>query len=296
MPLLPAMKLIGRAMAEGYAVGYFESWNFESLQGVIDAAEESRSPVLIGFNGEFLSRSGRLAAERLSSYAALGRAAAQSAEVPCGLVFNECSDDGWIRHAVDCGFSLVMPDDPHAESGDFTRRVAKLTRYAHGRGVAVEAEVGHLPCGSSGAIRDPGDGLTDPQAAARFVEDTGIDLLAVSVGNVHIVLRGSKELDLDHLATVRQQVEVPFDLHGGTGISPDSLSGAIRLGVAKVCYGTYLKQRYVEALQKALGTDEPNPHMRLGHGGTEDILVAGRLAVKEAVLERIGLLGCCGQA
>ena len=290
------MELIGRAMAEGYAVGYFESWNLESLQGVIDAAEESRSPILIGFNGEFLSRSGRLAAERLPSYAALGTAAAESAEVPCGLVFNECSNDDWVRQAVDCGFSLVMPDDPRAESGNFARRVAHLTRYAHERGVAVEAEVGHLPCAASGVVEDVGDGLTDPQAAARFVEATGVDVLAVSIGNVHIMLQGSKGLSLDHLAAIRRQVEVPFDLHGGSGISPDSLADAIGLGVAKVCYGTYVKQRYVKALQKALSTEEPNPHMRLGYGGSEDLLVVGRQAVKEAVLERIGLLGCCGKA
>jgi len=296
MPLKPAMELIGRAMAEGYAVGYFESWNLESLLGVIDAAEESRSPILIGFNGEFLSRSGRLTAERLSPYAALGRAVGESAKIPCGLVFNECSDDEWVRQAADCGFSLVMPDDPQAESDDSVRRVAELTRYAHERGVAVEAEVGHLPCAASGFVSDTGDGLTDPETAARFVEDTGVDLLAVSIGNVHIMLQGSRGLNLDHLAAIRRRVEVPFDLHGGSGISPGSLGDAIRLGVAKVCYGTYVKQRYVEALQKALNTEEPNPHMRLGHGGSEDLLVAGRLAVKGAVLERIGLLGCCGKA
>jgi len=296
MPLRPAMELIARAKAEGYAVGYFESWNLESLQGVIDAAEESRSPILIGFNGEFLSSSGRLTSERLSWYAGLGRAAAASAKVPCGLILNECSNDGWIRQAVDLGFSLVMPDDAGAAPDDFARRVAELVRYAHGHGAAVEAEVGRLPCGASGRVSDTGAGQTDPAEAARFVHATGIDVLALSVGNVHIMLRGSQGLDIGHLAAVRERVAIPFDLHGGTGITSDSLHEAIRLGVAKVCYGTYVKQRYLRALRKTLGSEEPNPHKCLGYGGAGDVLVAGRLAVKEAVLERIGWLGCCGKA
>lgn len=296
MPLRPALELIVRAKAAGYAVGYFESWSLDSFQGVIDAAEETRSPVLIGINGGFLSREPRQTDERLSWYAALGRAAAESARVPCGLIFNECSDDAWIRQAVDLGFSLVMLDDPEAPPDAFRRRVADLTDYAHRRGVAVEAEVGHLPCGVPGTLGETAGGLTDPAEAARFVANTGVDVLAVSVGNVHILLNGSQGLRLDHVAALRRAVDVPFDLHGGTGISADSLREAIRIGVAKVCYGTCIKQRYLDAIQRALGAEEPNPHKRLGFGGPEDLLVAGRRAVKDAVLERIAWLGCCGQA
>ena len=296
MPLKPAMELIARAQVEGYAVGYFESWNLESLQGVIDAAEESRSPVLVGFNGEFLSRKGRLTSERLAWYAALGRAAAESADVPCGLIFNECSDDERVREAAELGFSLVMPDDPAADSEAFIPRLAELTRYAHRRGVAVEAEVGQLPCGAEGEISAATGALTDAENAARYVNATGIDIMAVSVGNVHVMLHGSRGLNLAQLAAIRRRVKLPFDLHGGTGIQADSLRAAIRLGVAKVCFGTYLKQRYLEDVRRVLADDEPNPHKRLGFGGEEDLLVVGRLAVKRAVLDRIEWLGCCDKA
>ena len=88
MPLEAVGPMLRRAVEEGYAVGYFESWNLESLQGVIDAAEQSRAPIIIGFNGDFLSRPDRLAQERLDWYGALGKAAAESATVPCGLIFN----------------------------------------------------------------------------------------------------------------------------------------------------------------------------------------------------------------
>ena len=287
------MELIERAKAGGYAVGYFESWNLESLQGVVDAAEETRSPVLIGFNGEFMSHAGRLAEERLRVYAAMGLAAAESAGVPCGLVFNECSNDEWIHRAIDAGFSQVMPDGPGADEAAFRRRVAVVVRHAHGKKVSVEAEVGHLATGAAGVLEDGHQVMTDPGEAARFVKETAIDVLAVSVGNVHILLEGRQALDLDCLARIRKRVSVPFDLHGGTGIPAESLREAIRLGVAKVCYGTYVKQRYIEAMRTNLATEEPNPHKRLGYGGDEDIMVACRLAVKSAVLERIGDLGCC---
>src|SRR5437763_12319313 len=100
MPCENVNRMMAAAHQSAYAVGYFESWNLESLQGVVDAAERARAPVLLGFNGDFLSRPARRAGERLAWYAALGRAAAASAAVPCGLVFNECPLDDWVRAAV----------------------------------------------------------------------------------------------------------------------------------------------------------------------------------------------------
>jgi fructose/tagatose bisphosphate aldolase len=128
------------------------------------------------------------------------------------------------------------------------------------------------------------------------VAATGVDLLAVSVGNVHIQTRGESRLDLALLEEIHRRVPVPLVLHGGTGIAAESLRAAIGLGVAKVNYGTYLKNRYLRAMRKALGGDLLDPHRLLGMGGSEDALVAGRLAVRDAVLERIELLGCCGKA
>lgn len=296
MPLKPVTDMMRDALAGGYAVGYFESWNLESLQGVIDAAEQTRAPVIIGFNGDFLSRPERPAEERIAWYAALGRAAAESATVPCALIFNECPHDERVREAVDSGFTLVMPDPegvPHAEAA---RRIRGIAEYAHAKGVAVEAETGHLPWGASGEVDESERVSTDPESAAKFVEETGIDILAVSVGNVHVLLNGERGLDLERLEAVHEKVGIPLDLHGGTGIPADDLRRAISLGVAKVCYGTYLKQRYLAAVRNAVNTAETDPHRLLGYGEKEDVMTAGRLAVRDAVLERINLLGGCGKA
>lgn len=292
MPLQPISQMMQKAMHQGYAVGYFESWNLESLNGVIDAAEQTRSPIVIGFNGEFLAEPDRIAQERLSWYGALGRAAAEAASVPVGFIFNECPDDGWVRRAVTAGFNLVMPVPAHGESdADYTVRTKAIVDYAHAHGVAVEAELGTLPFGE-----EPGGSTTDPRQAAEFVSATGLDLLAISVGNIHVLLHGAQALDLDRVAALRAGIKVPFVLHGGTGIDKASIQAAIALGVTKVNYGTYMKLRYLDVMRAALDVPEANPHKLLGMGGPEDVMLAGRRAVCEAVLERIDWLGCVGKA
>lgn len=295
MPLEPILDLMRHARQDGYGIGYFESWNLESIQGVIDAAEETRSPVIIGFNGEFLCRSDRQSKERLSWYAALGKAAAESASVPCGLIFNECAQDNCTRQAVRLGFNMISISDPKADHDNYVCRVVDLTKYAHEHRVTVESEIDKLPSGASGKVEDGGS-LTDPELAARFVGATSIDLLAVSVGNVHVMVQGEQGLDLKRLTEIRKRVSIPLVLHGGTGISADALRMAISMGVVKVNYGTYLKQRYLAAVRTALNNDPTNPHQLLGYGGREDVMVAGRLAVRDAVLERMEILGCCGRA
>ena len=296
MPLEPVSQMMRRAREGGYAVGYFESWDLASLQGVIDAAEQSRSPVIVGFSGEFLSRPGRLATERLRLYGALGQAAAETAQVPCALIFNECPHDEWTFEAIAAGFNLVMPSPGADSPGDYRRRTREVVRQAHAAGVAVEAELGELPYGGAGSVDHAHASVTDPADAERFVRETGVDLLAVSVGNVHILLQGERGLDLNRLEQLRRQVPVPLVLHGGSGIDPGSLGEAIRRGVAKVNYGTCLKRPYLAAVRAAVTAPVDNPHRVLGLGDREDMFLAGRRAVRDAVLERIPHLGCSGRS
>ena len=296
MPLEDIRALVQAARLGQYALGYFEAWNLESLQGVLDAAEQTRAPIIIGFNGQFLTAAERHAEETLAWYGALGNAAAESASVPCGFIFNECADDQWVLRAVRSGFNLVMLADADASYDDYLQRVKEITKHAHAHGVAVEAEIDELPFAGSGPVHSKATSLTDPERAAHFVNATGVDLLAVSVGNVHICLDGRHGLDLDQLAQIRARISVPVVLHGGSGISASALRAAVALGVAKVNFGTYLKQRYLAAVRAALGNEQPDPHVLLGMGSRADVMVAGRHAVRDAVLERIPLLGCCGRA
>lgn|SRR5215469_1690578 len=293
MSLTPIGRMLESAKRGKYAIGYFESWNLESLQGVIDAAEAVRAPVIIGFNGEFLSQRAGGSLAELALYGALGKTAAMQASVPCGFIFNECAEDKWVEQAITAGFNLVMPADPAATLEAYTRRVARLAALAHSYGVAIEAEIDELP---SGGGEHHAGRASDPQVAAEFVAETGVDLLAVSVGNEHIKLDGRAPLDLARLEALHRSVRVPLVLHGGTGIDDESVRAAIGLGVLKVNYGTYIKQRYLEALRPALSSTEVNPHAIVGGPSRNDMMVIGRRVVCDAVLERIEVLGCCGKA
>lgn len=295
MPLTHPKQLFGVARARGFAVGFFESWDIASTQGVIDAAEEANAPVIIGFNGEFMSGVDRVAEERVSWYGALGRAAAESARVPCGFIFNECPRDEWVRTAADSGFNIVMLADSRASPADYRRRVKVLADYAHARNIGIEAGLEELPSGATGNILGESR-ETDVDEAVQFVRETGVDLLGVSVGNVHIQLQGKRSLNLKRLSELTKAVSAGLVLHGGTGIPADDLRQAAALGVVKVNFGTYIKQAWLKVIRPALATSEVNPHRLLGMGGPEDVLMLGRRAVKDAVLARLESLGCIGMA
>jgi fructose/tagatose bisphosphate aldolase len=282
MALVSIAALMESAKTGNYALGYFESWSLDSIQGVVDAAEEVRSPVIIGFNGEFLCEREGAKIEEIGQYGAMALAVAATTEVPIGLIFNECTKIEWTERAIRAGYNLVMP-----APGTSAQEVARLAAVAHNHGIAIEAEP------DTGELED---GTAYPKLAAKFAADTNIDLLAVEVGNEEIKLDGRTPLDLDLLAQVAELVSVPLVLHGGTGIEDVSLREAIKLGVRKVNYGTYIKQQYLSHFRAALNSPDPNPHALLGGGTGTDLLVVGRRVVRDAVLERIHLLGCCGQA
>ena len=181
----------------GYAVGYFESWNLESLQGVVDAAEQTCVTDHPGLQRRVPVRSARSRRAAWHFTRRLGRAAAESSSVPCGLIFNECPRDDWVIEAIGAGFNLVMLADPAAPPADYVARVAAITRAGpcprrRRRGRAGRA-----------AVRSDRRATARPRwkrhrsgGRGEFVAATGIDLLAVSVGNVHIRTSGEGGLDL----------------------------------------------------------------------------------------------------
>jgi ketose-bisphosphate aldolase len=282
----------------GYAVGYFESWNLESLQGVLDAAEDARAPVILGFSGLNLPDPSRLAPERLELYAALGRSACAAATVPTVLLFNESPYPDWIRRALDLGFNLVMFADEHCPPEELVRQVRATVALATGR-AAVEAEMRALPGVAQGLEQLPDAvDLTDPEAAAVFVAQTGIDALAVSLGNVHLHGRRKVGLDLARLEAIRQRVNVPLVLHGASSVDDQALRQAVRGGIRKINVGSALRTAFYSAVRdrvRATG-DTFNPYEVLGSGSVDDILLCGRLAVRVWVYERLELFGSAGRA
>jgi fructose/tagatose bisphosphate aldolase len=171
-----------------YAVGYFESFSLESLLAVVDAAEGERSPVILGFSGIYLPHPARQVRDRLAPYAAMGLTVCRDLTVPACLLFNECPHADWVEAAIGLGFSLVMFTDDALDDSGTVAMIARMVDLAHARGAAVEAELAALP-GVGGDLDlsiEPDVRPTDPVSARRFIAATGVDALAVNIGQMHL--------------------------------------------------------------------------------------------------------------
>jgi len=296
--------ILHAAMAGGYAVGYFETWDQYSLEAVLEAAEESRSPVIIGFGCELMNQAwyDDGGAHRL---AALGLAAAQDAAAPVSLLLNEAATFEQVTRGLAWGYNAVMLDTsalPLEENIAATRRVAAA---AHAAGADAEGELGRLPGGvgflparPQAAPGLPHDcSLTDPDEAARYVAETGIDALSISIGNVHVMRQGEAEVDLDRLARIHQAVSVPLVIHGGSGFPERAVARAIELGVAKFNVGTILRRVFLERIRTAVGglPAEVNLQEILGSRKSGDLLQPAKEAVKAEVMRRMAVYGSAGR-
>ncbi len=296
MPRVSMKELLGDALERGYAVGYFESWSMESLEGVAEAAEEERSPVIIGFGGS-VTEPGWLESPGIDLVAGMSDALASRATVPVSTIVNEAVCFEQVERAVKCGVDIVSMDTsslPFEENAAVTRRIVEL---AHPAGVAVEAELGHLPMGMEG-LPDEGEcSTTDSYQAAEFIKRTGIDALAVSVGNVHVLADGKATIDVERIGRVRDAARVPLVIHGGTGFPDGAVAEAIASGVAKFNVGAVLKQSFLRGVAEAGREMESTKRfIMLGSRQGEDPLSAGRVRMKEEVKRLMRIYGSSGKA
>ena len=299
MPLTTFPEMMRDAERGGYAVGYFESWNLESLQAVADAAEVMRSPVILGFSGIYLPHPSRRAKDSLSIYAALGIDACRALSVPSCLLFNESSYFDWVTRAIDLGFNMVMYTDEKLGCEEQSERVRSIVDKAHSQGAAVEGEMTSLP-GMGGELSAAPQKIRmdDPERARSFVERTGVDAFAVNIGQAHLHGRREVPLNLSCLAQLAKMVRVPLVLHGATSISRSDLKEAINLGVRKINVGSLLKRTYFEAIRAACSSvkEDYNPYEVVGSGLAKDVLMDGRLALQQTVQELMLLFGSADKA
>jgi ketose-bisphosphate aldolase len=288
--LVTLNEMLQTARQERYAVGYFEAWDLYSLEAVTEAAEELNAPVIIGF-GESMTDAAWYEAGGIERLAGLSLAAAETSSVPMAVIYNEAASLAHAVKAVKAGFNCVMLDSsdlPYPEHLQLTRELAVEARKL---GAAVEAELGELPSASRVGEMDGKDHgmLTDPAEAARFVGETGIDALSVSIGNVHLLLSGTAEVDMSRLSAIHEIVDVPLVLHGGTSFPDALIPEAIRNGVAKINVGTVLKQRFFEGLIDAIHKipRETNIHELMGSRRDPDLMGKGKARMKEEVIRRM---------
>ena len=290
MSLVTLTDLFADARCSGYALGYFEAWDSTSLEAVLDAAEAENSPVILGF-GCMMLDSTWLDAGGVELLGAMGRAVAQRAKVPVALLLNEARTFDQAVRGMDAGFNAVMLDTSSWGTHEAMAAVAKLTELAHARGIAVEAELGRLPDAVGDGIDNSSAALTDPEQAAQFVAHTGVDCLAVSIGNVHLLTNGYAPVDMAHMEAIYQRVPVPLVIHGGTSFPPAEVPRAIAAGALKFNVGTILKKTFLEGLRETVHAlpAQPFVHDLMGSHKDADLFTQGKARMTAKVRELIRL-------
>ncbi len=271
--------VLPKAQAEHYAVGLFNTTDSDMLQAAIEAAEELRSPIIIG-TAEVLLPYGEL---KLIAPSIIE--AAKRATVPVvvhydhGLTFERCME------ALKLGFTSIMFD---GSAGDVAQNMAEtreMVKIAHSMGATVEGEIGHVGQASSGdeAAKDR---YTTVQEAQEFLAATGVDALAIAIGTAHGAYKMKPELDLQRLREIRAAVDVPLVLHGGSGLSDDDFKNTVRDGIAKINIFTDMCVAGSQASAQALAEGKDYLEMR-------NARVA---AIKETVMNKMRLFGSVGKA
>ena len=285
--MLVNMNEVLRPAKQGkYAVGLFNAVNLELARGIIAAAESSRSPVIMG-TAEVLLPYGPL--EEVSYYLL---PMAKKASVPVVVHLDHGLSYDLCIKALELGFSSIMYDCSTDSYDDNVRKVKEMADIAHSYGATIEGELGHVGDNEGSAegashLDDPSKYFTDPKLAKDFVEKTGVDALAIAVGNAHGAYKLPPKLDFERIRTIANTVDVPLVLHGGSGLTDDDFRQAIKKGISKVNIFTDINVAAVEAEFKRFSDMNK---------GIIDLIPAAVEAVKQETLKKMKLFSSDGKA
>jgi fructose-bisphosphate aldolase class II len=243
----PTGELVAAAQRAGGGIAAFNVITLEHAEAIVAGAESVGQPVILQISENAVRFHGRL-----GPIAAAALSVAASSSVSVGLHLDHVEDFGLVEQAADHGFGSVMVD---ASKLDYAGNVAETARAAallHGQGLWVESELGEV--GGKDGAHAPGV-RTDPDEAARYVAETGVDALAVAVGSSHAMTTRTAALDHDLIARLRAAVPVPLVLHGSSGVPDDELAKAVRGGLVKINIGTALNTAFTAAVRERLAAD-----------------------------------------
>jgi len=284
--LVTAQELFKKAKKGGYAIGAFNTSSLEITKAIITAAEKAKSPLIIETSeGEMNALTPAVAVAEIATLA-------KKAKVPIVLHLDHGKSLESVKTAVEAGYTSVHLDGsslPYDENVKVTKVAAKL---AHLHKITIEGEVGHI-AGSSEShnhkIEISKEDLTEPAEAQKFVKATGVDVLAVSIGNIHGVYSNPPQLDFKRLEEIAKKAKIYFSLHGGSGIPKNQIKKAIALGIVKVNVNTEIRMAFHKGI---LHEFEVNPNEVVPY----KYLPAGGEAVEKVVAEKIRLFGSAGKA
>lgn len=284
-----AQQILNKARAEGWALGAFNAGNLEILKAVVAAAQSQNSPVIAE------TSSGEAEYFGMKNFLSVVENFSQLDPAPAGQVLTNFDHGPGLeecQNAIEAGYKMVHFDGsglPYEENLKITKA---LVAQAHQKGILVEGEIDRIG-GESKAHEELAESVqatvnyTDPQKAADFAAQSGVDILAVFVGNLHGVYKTPKKLDLERLRMVRSLTTCPFSLHGGSTLLEADIRAAISLGVVKINVNTELRLAFRQTLENVLrGSDE---------AAVYKIMPPVMAAIQKVVEEKIKLFGSSGK-
>ena len=279
-------EMLEKAREGKYAVGLFNAVNVEMARAIIETAEELNAPVIVG-TAEVLLPAMNL--ERVAEYLV---PMAKKAKVPVcvhydhGLTFEKCME------ALQLGFSSVMYDCSTDSYEDNVAKVAEMVKICHAMGASVEGELGHVGDNEGSAegsdhLLDPSAFFTDVSMARDFVERTGVDALAVAVGNAHGDYKFPPKLDFDRISDIADRTGVPLVLHGGSGLSDSDFRTAVQRGICKVNIFTDIDKAGKAGIEEGIAA---------GAKTLMGLIPYSIAAMKKVVANKMELFGSVGKA
>lgn len=241
---------------KNYAVGSFNVYSYETINGVKKAVIKTGKPAIISFGASYLKNMS-LECVKYITESAVGKLETQTA-----LHLDHCSDLEIIKAAIEAGFTSVMYDGSALPFEENIKNTKAVCAMAHEKNVSVEAELGSIALGehSNETDIDHGQAYTNPESAARFVKETGVDALAVSIGTVHGMYKAKPNIRIDILKDISAKVSIPLVLHGGSGTPEETIIQCIENGICKINVNTEISQYTVKELFKVI-SENPNTHL-----------------------------------
>ncbi|MBV9921579.1 MAG: class II fructose-bisphosphate aldolase [Pseudonocardia sp.] len=272
-------KLVEDARAGGYAVGAFNMHSDETAQALVRGAEKASSPVFLQVGRAIVPHMGVRDAYELTRRAADG----SDAELVIHLDHGPWDE---VFEAIKLGFHSLMYDGAHLPFEENIKTTRHVVQVAHTFGIPVEAELGKIPDADEEV--DWQSYYTDVAEAERFVKETGVDWLAISVGIVHgVPLSTPQPLDIQRIRDIRDATGIPLVLHGASGVPEDEIREAMAAGVAKFNADTDLRHAFRAGIEETWAQ---------GDRQLEEVLAAGRDRMIDATVEKLSLYGCAGRS
>lgn len=270
------------AKEKGYGVGFFNAVNVEMARAVIETAEELNAPVMVGTAEVLLPA---MEMERVAEYLI---PMAQKAKVPVCVHYDHGLTKERCKQAIELGFTSIMYDCSMDDYETNIARLKKMTDVCHALNITVEGELGHVGDNAgAGKLENPSDYFTDPDTALDFVRRTGVDSLAVAVGNAHGDYAFPPKLDFERIRRISEMTDLPLVLHGGSGLSNDDFKQAVSCGICKVNIFTDIDKAGKAGIEKGLAA---------GAKTMMGLIPYEIEAMKEVVREKITLFGSLDRA